>query len=146
MLVEYFDICIRRFIYHTDDYIFILSYLSFVNFNENCFHKRIHIAQICSHRILARVLHKYRHSSARANPWECSNQDSDIPMTVKLWSKLVVYCSKDVDLSEHCVYWRVIWRNSNRGWPGSQIEPSDGDIWTDAWVCLHYWVDIWVAG
>ena len=21
-----------------------------------------------------------------------------------------------------------------------------GDIWTDAWVCLHYWVVIWVAG
>ena len=21
-----------------------------------------------------------------------------------------------------------------------------GGIWTDAWVCLHYWVVIWVAG
>ena len=21
-----------------------------------------------------------------------------------------------------------------------------GGIWTEAWVCLHYWVEIWVAG
>ena len=21
-----------------------------------------------------------------------------------------------------------------------------GGIWTDAWVCLHYWVEIWAAG
>ena len=36
-------------------------------------------------------------------------------------------------------------------WPGSPLEPCEGGIWTDAWVCLHYWVIhywvvIWVAG
>ena len=36
-------------------------------------------------------------------------------------------------------------QNSNRGWPGS-IWSKRGGIWTDVWVCLHYWVEIWVAG
>ena len=30
-----------------------------------------------------------------------------------------------------------------QGWPGSLLDPS---ISTDVWVCLHYWVVIWVAG
>ena len=36
-------------------------------------------------------------------------------------------------------------QKSNRGWPGSPLEPSEGGIWTDAWVSLHYWMVIWVA-
>ena len=37
-------------------------------------------------------------------------------------------------------------QKSNRGWPGSPLEPSEGAIGTDAEVCLHYWVVIWVTG
>ena len=29
-------------------------------------------------------------------------------------------------------------KKSNRGWPSSPLQPSEGDIWTDAWICLHY--------
>ena len=29
---------------------------------------------------------------------------------------------------------------SNKGWPGFALEPGEG-----AWVCLHYYVIIWVA-
>ena len=40
-------------------------------------------------------------------------------------------------------------------WPEGKIEQRVtglstwakwGDVWIDAWVCLHYWVVIWVAG
>ena len=36
-------------------------------------------------------------------------------------------------------------QNSTRGWPGSTWSKRGG-IWTDVWVCLHYWMLIWVAG
>ena len=36
-------------------------------------------------------------------------------------------------------------KNLNKGWPGS-IWSKRGGIWTDVWVCMHYWVVIWVAG
>ena len=32
-----------------------------------------------------------------------------------------------------------------QGWPGSTWAMWGG-IWTEAWVCLHYWVVIWIAG
>ena len=65
ILIEYFDICVRRSIYYSDNYIFVLSYLFFVYFNENCFYVRIQIGEVCSHKILDRVLHKCRHSSTK---------------------------------------------------------------------------------
>ena len=33
---------------------------------------------------------------------------------------------------------------SNRRWPGSPLEPSEGAF--ERMVCLYYWVVIWVAG
>ena len=32
-----------------------------------------------------------------------------------------------------------------QGWPGS-IWSKRWGIWSDVWVCLHYWVVIWVPG
>ena len=37
-------------------------------------------------------------------------------------------------------------QNRTGGDPSSPLEPSEGGIWTDAWVCLHYLVVIWVSG
>ena len=34
---------------------------------------------------------------------------------------------------------------SNRGDPALHLNQRGG-IWTDSWVCLHYWVVTWVAG
>ena len=38
------------------------------------------------------------------------------------------------------------WKKNEQVVTQLSIWTKRGGIWTDAWVCLHYWVVIWVAG
>ena len=95
----------------------------------------------------------YYHARYPTDDWHLANMFSLVDFSVEVCLKGVfphsvgtwrdscvrVYAPLTLTPSPHEKY------KIEQGRPSSPLNQRGG-IWSDAWVCLHYWVIIWVAG
>ena len=70
------------------------------------------------------------------------------PHSVSTWRDSCVRVYAPLTQAPHTLTKKTKSNGAGGGGGGGQLSTwtKRGGVWTDAWVCLHYWVVIWVAG